>query len=99
MASEMGMEGYGPERLLEPEVNIALGCYYLNWLYRRYDGDLTLVLCAYNAGLGNVNRWLADARYSEDGVTLALIPFEETRAHVRRVEENQWVYKHLRGIP
>ena len=29
-------------------------------------GDLTVALCAYNAGMGNVASWLSDSAYSDD---------------------------------
>jgi soluble lytic murein transglycosylase len=60
-----------------------------------YNGDLHLALCAYNAGLGNVNRWLADPRYSDDGVTLHTIPFMETAQYIERINFNIRVYTFL----
>ncbi|MDR1663293.1 MAG: lytic transglycosylase domain-containing protein [Clostridiales bacterium] len=95
MASDMGMEDFTGEKIYEPETNIAIGCHFLNWLMNRYEGDTRLALCAYNAGQGNVDRWLADARYSKDGETLDAVPFPETGAYLKRVEFSYKVYKFL----
>jgi soluble lytic murein transglycosylase len=95
MADEMKMDGFEHHRLTEPAVNIALGCRYLNWLADYYKNDMNLALCAYNAGPGNVNKWLGDERYSKDGKTLDIIPFPETSQYVQRVEMNKKAYDFL----
>jgi soluble lytic murein transglycosylase len=68
--------------LLDPEINIRYGSWYLANLFRKY-GDERLVLAAYNAGQGNVDRWRAEGRS---------IAFPETRAYVDRVEHLKHVY-------
>ena len=93
VAEMMRMSDFTPERVWLPEVNIALGSYYLNWLLRYYNGNLNVALAAYNAGLGNVNRWLGDPQFSADGVNLSTIPFNETDNYLRRVMFNQRVYE------
>ncbi|MBE6547513.1 MAG: lytic transglycosylase domain-containing protein [Ruminococcaceae bacterium] len=71
--------------LYEPQISIRYGTYYLSYLYKIY-GNWSVVFAAYNAGLGNVNEWLASKEYSADGKTLDSIPFKETRKYVSRVE-------------
>ena len=80
--------------LFDAETNIRYGTYYLAYLYR-YFGDWSVALAAYNAGLGNVNEWLADERYSFDGQTLDKIPFKETRDYVAKVERYTKKYNKL----
>ncbi|MCL2378075.1 MAG: lytic transglycosylase domain-containing protein [Defluviitaleaceae bacterium] len=92
IAGLMGKTDFDPETIWKPEVNIALGSFYLNWLKRRYNGDLGLAIAAYNAGQGRVNSWLADPELSSDGITLDTIPFPETRNYVERVEFNRRAY-------
>jgi len=93
VAELMGKQDFDPETVWLPEVNIAMGSFYLNWLKRYYNGDLTLAITAYNAGLGNVNRWLADPEFSSDGSTLDSIPFNETANYLERVTRNQRIYE------
>ena len=54
-----------------------------------YDGNIDVALAAYNAGPGNVNKWLESKKYSENGVDLKYIPYKETREYVLKVNE-QW---------
>jgi soluble lytic murein transglycosylase len=69
--------------LLDPEINIRYGSWYLANLFRKYR-DERLVLAAYNAGQGNVDRWRAEGRS---------IAFAETRAYVDKVEHLKHVYR------
>lgn len=73
-----------PEDITDPAVNIRYGCLYLRSLYDRF-GDWSLAVAAYNAGPNRVAGWLADSRYSDDGKTLAKIPYAETENYVNRV--------------
>lgn len=97
IATQMGIEGYDVSMLHEPEVNIAMGCWYLNDLSKEFNGNMDLVLAAYNAGRGNVQKWLKDNRYSSDGETLSYIPFAETDKYVKKVKVNFDVYRFLYG--
>ena len=68
--------------LLDPELNVRYGSWYLRNLLNRYD-DVPTALAAYHAGQGNVDRW------RRAGVG---IQFPETRAYVERVLDAQRVY-------
>lgn len=98
MAQRMGLANFEPEHVWDPEVNIAIGIFYLNLLKTRYDGNLNLVLAAYNAGLGNVDIWLADPELSGDGQTLDRIPFPETENYLRRVRQFERIYRILLAL-
>ena len=82
--------------ICEPEVNIRFGCMLLRMLLDEY-GDLTVALSAYNAGMGNVTSWLSDTAYSDDGKTLAVIPFSETESYVRKVLRYKEFYEKIYG--
>ncbi len=49
-----------------PSVNVAYGSYYLRYLLDHYEGNEMLAVAAYNAGLANVDRWVAKARAEGD---------------------------------
>ena len=87
-------ETYDESALYEPEVSIRFGCALLRLLLSEY-GDLTVALCAYNAGMGNVASWLSDSAYSDDGKTLKAIPFGETEAYVQKVLQYKETYEEI----
>jgi soluble lytic murein transglycosylase len=83
--------------LSTPSVNVAYGSYYLRYLLDHYGGDEMFAVAAYNAGLANVDRWVAQARAEGRSLTVGRIPFGETRAYVQRVLRAQREYRALYG--
>lgn len=91
IAKKLSIE-FSADDIENPETNISMGCFYLSYLLDYYAGDETLALAAYNAGLGNVNKWLTNKEYSKNGKTLDKIPFEETRNYIEKIEKNKEIY-------
>ena len=81
--------------LTDPDTNIRIGCWYLSWLLDKFDGVTETALAGYNAGHGNVTKWLADEEMSADGITLEEIPYEETKSYVKKVQLAQLVYSYV----
>jgi soluble lytic murein transglycosylase len=79
--------------LATPSINVAYGSYYLRYLLDHYDGQEMLAVAAYNGGLANVDHWVAQARAKGGRLTIAAIPFPETRAYVERVLNAQRDYR------
>jgi soluble lytic murein transglycosylase len=79
--------------LATPSVNVAYGSYYLRYLLDHYEGNEMLAVAAYNAGLANVDRWVAKAHAEGRGLTVSAIPFPETSAYVQRVLTAQRAYR------
>lgn len=94
-AKECNISSYSNEKLFEPSINIQIGSWYLAKLINQYEGNLDLVLTAYNAGTGNVAKWRTSTQYSEDGRTLHTIPFKETRSYVKKVSFHYALYRLL----
>jgi soluble lytic murein transglycosylase len=80
--------------LSTPQVNISYGAYYLRYLMNRYQSNIVLALAAYNAGAGNVDRWVGDASAKERSLRVRDIPFPETKAYVKRVIDARAKYAH-----
>ena len=68
--------------LLDPELNVRYGSWYLDHLRDRY-GETRLALAAYHAGQGNVDAWLDHG---------GRIEFQETRSYVAEVSRLRGVY-------
>ena len=90
---------YLPENLTsDTGYNIQLGSSYFQRMLVRYNGSYPLAVAAYNAGPGNVNKWLAangDPRLPGGDIVrwIESIPFSETRNYVQRVMENLQIYR------
>ena len=87
IAIRTGGSAFRTADLYDPEINIRYGSWYLHDLFLKYK-DEKLVLAAYNAGQGNLDRWLA--RHQP-------IEFAETRAYVQRVEKLKRIYRRAWG--
>lgn len=84
IAGKTGGSRFTTEDLATPQVNIAYGAWYLRYLLDQFDGDEVTALAAYNGGIGNVQKWLAEKNETvltdpDD------IPFSETREYVKNV--------------
>ena len=103
VAKRLGIT-YSPSRLTsDPAYNLLLGSTYLKGQLDRFDNSLLLAAAAYNAGGGNVNKWLklyGDPRKSNvDAVNwVELIPFVETRKYVQKVMANYLIYRARLGL-
>lgn len=92
---------YSPSRLIDdPTYSMQLGSNHIERLIAYYDGSYPLAIAAYNAGPGNVNRWLRENGDPRQGQIswnewIEKIGFFETKNYVQRVIENAVVYEHL----
>jgi soluble lytic murein transglycosylase len=85
IAQRTGGVNFHEADLATPQVNVAYGSWYLRHLLDRYGENEVLALAAYNAGQGNVDRWISDAQADGRPLTIEAIPFSETRAYVDKV--------------
>lgn len=87
---------YSQEILYNPEVNIKLGTKYFANLLKLYNGNINLAIAAYNAGITNVNKWIAEGTIKEDGSNIENIPFKETNNYIRKILRDYKIYKNLK---
>jgi soluble lytic murein transglycosylase len=79
--------------LADPNVNVAYGSYYLRYLLDHYDGNEMLAVAAYNGGLTNVDKWVAQAEAAGHQLDAREIPFPQTREYVQRVLDAERAYR------
>lgn len=97
-AGKMGLS-YSPAAVMnDATYNLQLGSGYFQRMLNYYGGSWPLAVAAYNAGMGNVNKWLrANGDPRHEGISwvewIERIPVFETRNYVARVLENAVVYE------
>lgn len=99
-AGKMGISYMSADLIGSVDTNIRLGDGYFGRMMDYYGGSYPLAVAAYNAGPGNVNKWLrANGDPRNGGVAwvdwIERIPLFETRNYVQRVLENAAAYEQL----
>ena len=92
-----GTGAYSFDSMYDAETNVEYGCWYLNFLSERFRGDPVLVAASFHAGQGEVQNWLNDSRYSQDGLTIALENMIDgpTKQYATRVLNDYAAYKRI----
>ncbi|HEY7841826.1 MAG TPA: transglycosylase SLT domain-containing protein [Gammaproteobacteria bacterium] len=84
-ASRIGLRAFTPEKLKRADVNVPIGTAYMRQMLDHFRGNMVLATAAYNAGPGNVGRWLPRSDCVEPDVWVERIPITETRKYVQRI--------------
>ncbi len=71
--------------IFDPSTNLRIGSKYLGYLHGYFNGNPYLAVAAYNAGEGNVGKWLKSKGNLPTDMFVESIPFRETRHYVKRV--------------
>jgi hypothetical protein len=96
VAKQNSIPFYTNDSLFDPEFNLELGAKYFLSLNKRFDEKLYLALASYNAGPGNVSKWLQRQNNPQDEeLFIESIPFKETRSYVKRIINNIYEYKRI----
>ena len=100
MAGKIGIKFKKEDLHHRPEINVCLGHHYFQRLLKKYGGSKEITLAAYNAGPGNLARWLTsvgDPRHKNVDLIdwIERLPFGETRDYIHRVMENHTIYQEL----
>jgi soluble lytic murein transglycosylase len=80
-------KNYKDTDLFDPEKNIKFGVFYFKKLYSDFGNDLNLALAAYNAGEGNVRKWMINNKLKEEML------FKETKLYIKKVKKYYMIYK------
>ncbi len=99
-AGKAGIQYMSASLIDDASYNVQLGSNHIERLVSYYGGSYPLAIAAYNAGPGNVNKWLAANGDPRTGSIswidwIEKIPFYETKNYVQRVLENAVVYESL----
>ena len=95
-ARATGRKDFGRDLLWDERVNIEAGTWYLSRALRRWqskDDPVPFALAEYNAGLGNVLRWLPQGDATMSAGFMAAIRFPSVRRYVETVLEYYEYYR------
>ncbi len=79
--------------IVDPETNLKIGSWYLNYLHTYFGGNSFLAVPAYNAGEGNVGSWAKEWGSRPTDEYIEAIPIRETRHYVKRVLGTYQLYR------
>ena len=98
LARRQGLRGFTAASLETAEINLHLGTrFWLDMEQRYSDGELPLVLSAYNAGPTRARRWRQLPEFEDLLRFTERIPFDETRGYVKNITRNIGLYRFLYG--
>lgn len=97
LARQLDIRRFDNDLLKKAEINVHLGMTHLAEQLRAYGGRLPVVLAAYNAGGGRIDRWQQFPEFHDDELFSERIPFAETRDYVKIVQNNARIYAALYG--
>ncbi|HEX8968860.1 MAG TPA: transglycosylase SLT domain-containing protein, partial [Chloroflexota bacterium] len=97
IAARLGRQDFNLRDLFKPDVSIQFGSWFLSQLLGDYQGRIFPALAAYDAGSGNVARWLRSFGDDPD-VLVEEIPFSETQMYLRVVYDNYWHYRSVYSV-
>ncbi len=92
IAKQINLKSY---QLDNPQDNIKLGTWYLNFTHDQYNSNSLLAVASYNAGPGNVSDWINRFGFKDPDEFVDRIPFNETKGYVKSVFGNYWNYLRL----
>ena len=92
IAKKIDLEQYNLEN---PNDNIKLGTWFLDYTHQEYNNNSLLAVASYNAGPGNVSKWVTKYGFTDPDAFIELIPFPETKGYVESVFGNYWNYLRL----
>lgn len=92
VAEQINLEDYS---LTNPEDNVNLGTWYLHHTHQQYGDNSLLAVASYNAGPGNVAKWIQEYGFEDQDKFVEQIPFPETKGYVEAVFSNYWNYLRL----
>ena len=100
-ASAEHIKAFDHAACLDPRTNVLAGAWYLKKVLRHYaraDDPLPFGLAEYNAGRGNVLKWLAGDSPTNSAAFMKRIGFPGTKAYVQKIIERYQDYRQINPL-
>ena len=98
LSRKVGLRRFSTSMLLQPDVNLRLGTYYLRSLLNQLEGSEVAALASYNAGKSRAVEWMKWGDFREPAEFIETIPFSETRNYIQSVLRNADFYRRLYAV-
>ncbi|MGK7897621.1 MAG: transglycosylase SLT domain-containing protein [Xenococcus sp. (in: cyanobacteria)] len=92
VARQISLQNYS---LTNPEDNVNIGTFYLDFTHRKYNNNSMLAVASYNAGPHRVAQWVSRYGLNDVDEFVEKIPYRETKGYVESVFENYWNYMRI----
>ena len=89
IAPQINLKKYS---LTDVNDNLNMGTWYFDHTHDTYNNNSALAVASYNAGPGNVAKWLKEFQGNDPDRFVEAIPFAETKGYVESVFGNYWNY-------
>lgn len=88
------------ELLLTPDKNIQTGLNYFSYLVNLFNNDEYLAILAYNAGPGNIKKWMLNPNIKSDEIDIFVenIPYLETKNYIKKILSSYWTYINIYSL-
>jgi soluble lytic murein transglycosylase-like protein len=99
VARTAGIPLHNVSDLVDPALNLSIGQEYVRQLigHQQINGNLILMLAAYNSGPGVLAKWQNKVAQEDPLLFIEGLSGQETRLYVERVMTNLWIYRQRLG--
>ncbi len=95
IARQIGIPNYNVNMLLDPDINIRMGTYYLKQQLNNFSQNEIYCLGAYNGGPGKMSEWISKRGSMDNDEFIENITYEQTREYIKIVMGNYYLYQML----
>ena len=85
------------DNIFDVDINIEMGCKYIAYLLKMFDGNEVNALASYNWGLQNVKDWISTGNVDSNG-TIIGIPVRETEMYLKKYKFCKYIYSSVYGL-
>jgi len=95
IASQVGISNYNINLLLDQDINIRMGTFYLRQMLNNFDQNMIYCLGAYNGGPGRMSDWISRQGNMDIDEFIESISYEQSREYIKKVMGNYYFYQML----
>jgi soluble lytic murein transglycosylase len=95
IASQLGIPKFSNQMLLDPEMSIRMGSYYLSKQLESFNQNKYYACGAYNGGPGSMSKWISSWGDKDIDEFIEYVSYDETRNYIKKVMGSYYFYQML----